>query len=464
VSQVRVDKGEPDEVHPSDTTWAGHEPERGPERGPAGPGGGGVRLGWLDALRGFAALAVVFQHAGPDLFTDLYRPTHRYLDAGIFGVFLFFLISGYIVPASLERRGDLRAFWTGRVFRILPLYLVVFGLALLLPRAHAGVGPAVFQHPWLSAAADGVLLQDLLGVSNGLAVSWTLCYEMVFYYLVSALFLLNLHRRSVPVAVGFAAAALGLGGVLPTELLSRGPQQQEDWVVGLALLVVLTALAAVLGGRALGIRAGVAALALLGLAVVVLNSRSAPFESMMILATMFTGTVIQRADSGQIRWRYAGACCGFVFLAGVLAGARYAGGSLNLIWTASATSWCLGFVAAWLVFGIGMLLRHRRTPGPLARLGGVSYAVYLVHVPLLTVVVWVFGDLGYAPQHRLWQEALCLAGFTLVVLLVAEALHRLVELPGQRLGRRLLGGRSGARSRRPVTNQGKPNLAGQSPG
>ena len=164
MSQVRAEQAAVAAVPPTDAVR--------PPGGPVAPAGSGARLGWLDALRGLAALAVVFQHSGPYLADGVFALTHRRLDPGIFGVFLFFLISGYIVPASLERRGDLRAFWVGRLFRIYPLYLVVFVLALvLLPEAHPGVSVSVYEHPWLSAAADGVLLQDLLGVGNGLSVA-----------------------------------------------------------------------------------------------------------------------------------------------------------------------------------------------------------------------------------------------------------------------------------------------------
>jgi peptidoglycan/LPS O-acetylase OafA/YrhL len=39
---------------------------------------------------------------------------------GLYGVFVFFMVSGYIVPASLERRGSVRGFWVSRVFRLYP--------------------------------------------------------------------------------------------------------------------------------------------------------------------------------------------------------------------------------------------------------------------------------------------------------------------------------------------------------
>ena len=47
-------------------------------------------------------------------------------------MFVFFLVSGYIVPASLERKGSVRGFWVSRVFRLYPLYLVALVTAILL--------------------------------------------------------------------------------------------------------------------------------------------------------------------------------------------------------------------------------------------------------------------------------------------------------------------------------------------
>ena len=45
------------------------------------------------------------------------------IDLGKYGVLLFFLVSGYVIPMSLERHGSLRRFWIGRLFRIYPAYL-----------------------------------------------------------------------------------------------------------------------------------------------------------------------------------------------------------------------------------------------------------------------------------------------------------------------------------------------------
>jgi peptidoglycan/LPS O-acetylase OafA/YrhL len=77
-----------------------------------------MRLGWLDALRGIAALCVVFDHLTYSVFQPVRDSVYHWFDPGQYGVFVFFLVSGYIVPASLERRGSVRGFWVSRVFRL----------------------------------------------------------------------------------------------------------------------------------------------------------------------------------------------------------------------------------------------------------------------------------------------------------------------------------------------------------
>ena len=85
------------------------------------------RLAWLDALRGIAALCVVFDHLSYSVLQPVRASVYHWFDPGQYGVFVFFLVSGYIVPASLERKGSVRGFWVSRVFRLYPLYLFAVG-------------------------------------------------------------------------------------------------------------------------------------------------------------------------------------------------------------------------------------------------------------------------------------------------------------------------------------------------
>src|SRR5204862_5813940 len=98
--------------------------------GPAAPGG--QRVAWLDALRAIAALLVVYEHLSLFVFLRVRAVFEPWFAAGYAGICLFFLISGYIIPASLERKGSLRGFWVGRIFRLYPLLLFVLAVLVLL--------------------------------------------------------------------------------------------------------------------------------------------------------------------------------------------------------------------------------------------------------------------------------------------------------------------------------------------
>src|SRR5690348_1427083 len=97
---------EPSEGTPSMTLFQGRKiiaAARAPEKAEH-------RLAFLDALRGLAAGAVILQHAGLILSAGYTSVAMSVFDLGNFGVMLFFLCSGFIIPISLERQGSLRTF------------------------------------------------------------------------------------------------------------------------------------------------------------------------------------------------------------------------------------------------------------------------------------------------------------------------------------------------------------------
>src|ERR1700742_708143 len=156
----------------------------------------GSRLAWLDALRGFAALCVVFDHGSTLLLLPVRSFLYQWLNLGQYGVFVFFLVSGYIVPASLERKGSVRGFWVSRVFRLYPLYAFALVAAVLLWWFNIGtLGGANYQGK-TSLLTHALMLSTVLGGHNAINVIWTLTYEMAFYLLLTALFLTGTHRRS----------------------------------------------------------------------------------------------------------------------------------------------------------------------------------------------------------------------------------------------------------------------------
>ncbi|MGW4469326.1 acyltransferase family protein [Nonomuraea sp. NPDC004354] len=356
------------------------------------------RLGWLDAIRGPAALAVVLHHAGWTYFPGLWAEVDRRIDVGTWGVFVFFLVSGYIIPASLERRGDVRAFWTGRCLRLLPLLLVAVALAFTLAafgayEPHPGLATTP---PFLVALGNLSMLQELLGVPAVIGVMWTLSYEMAFYLITVALFRIGQAHRSAPAAAVLALLAVPLGLLLPGPVIG-------GWVALLGM-PVLAAVAVTVWGRGAARTAAAVAGGALGLALVVLGSRIGAWQGLVILAVMFAGTAVHRAEHGQIRPRTAAAA-----LAVVLACALFA---------KDDPGWAPAIVAAGACFAAAFALRRLRYPRLLTHLGVISYSTYLLHPLLLRLL------------PSAWS-------YVLVLLPLAYATHRLVELPAQRLARRL---------------------------
>ncbi|GAA3090486.1 acyltransferase family protein [Nonomuraea salmonea] len=135
------------------------------------------------------------------------RPTA--FNLGVYGVLVFFLVSGYIIPASLERHGDVRAFWIGRFFRLYPLYLAMIVLVLVL----AWWIPVRAEVPrdLSSVAAHATMLMDAVGTAGVLNTMWTLSYEMVFYLLAAALFTVGVRDRWGAAARPVRGARAGRG-------------------------------------------------------------------------------------------------------------------------------------------------------------------------------------------------------------------------------------------------------------
>lgn len=147
----------------------------------------GNRLGGLQSLRGIAALAVLFQHVtfyscvakGVDYMTYLK------IDFGRFGVWLFFLISGFVM-AGCRRQGS--SFLMNRVIRIYPGYwLAIFFSFIILWRTDVN---------WVWTWESFFLIPAPLNQSYRIPY-WTLIYEMGFYVLVYGLIQARIDERGL---------------------------------------------------------------------------------------------------------------------------------------------------------------------------------------------------------------------------------------------------------------------------
>lgn len=368
-----------------------------------------ARLAWLDALRGLGAIAVVIEHLNYTFLPE-FRP--KMINLGIYGVLVFFLVSGYIIPASLERRGDVRAFWLGRLFRLYPLYLLSIVIVVAMVPVHR-------LRADLDVFAHITMLMEVTGSSGATEPMWTLSYEMVFYLLVTALFVAGVHRRS-----GLSALLFGLLSVVVAFALPIRRGLLDGPVVPIVALVVIgVALGCVLFGPRLARVAGAITLGVGSVVLVAIGSR-VPWQGAMILAVMFTGTAVYRWEhrQGSGLWPVAGVAflvCLIPFLKPVTIN-----GPANLLTMALAGG----------TFALFMALRERRFPRLLAWLGMISYSVYLLHMPVVRLYFSVFGTPG--DQHLLIEAGI---GVALIAAIcgVSWLTYRFVELPMQQYGRRL---------------------------
>lgn len=206
------------------------------------------RLRHLDAARGVAALAVVIQHALEKVGVD-----GGNLNLGRYGVLLFFMLSGFVIPFSFSGEQPLRRFAITRFFRLYPAYWV----SLIFVAIVTALSPAAFL-------ANATMVQTALGYPDAIGAYWTLFYELIFYFLCAVLFTLGLPTRLVGTAAVLCLAlsfdgegpmflAFMLAGTLLRKGWLEGDQIARPWAVAvLALLVLRAPLTAINGGHSPG--------------------------------------------------------------------------------------------------------------------------------------------------------------------------------------------------------------------
>lgn len=148
-----------------------------------------------------------------------WEPVIRLLDTlhlgpGALGVLLFFLVSGFVIPFSLDRPG-LRNFVVRRVFRLYPTLWVCLGLTTLVLAVQAWTSDAAAPPGGGTFIDNALLLAPYLRSPWIEPVLWSLAVEEMFY-LVAALLawrgLLGRPGAIVAVAVGM----IGVAGLTTT--------------------------------------------------------------------------------------------------------------------------------------------------------------------------------------------------------------------------------------------------------
>jgi peptidoglycan/LPS O-acetylase OafA/YrhL len=373
------------------------------------------RFPGLDGLRAIAATIVVFFHfAGPEFVWP----------SGWVGVYIFFVLSGFLITTLLLREQDrtgrisLSGFYVRRVFRILPPYLVILGgiIAFVLLRGEflARDFPHALKY-YLTFLNEFFPGSHGNGSDNFFSGSWTLGIEEKFYLVWP--FLL--------VAIGIGAARRKLALVLAAMavLLALVPLTTEGgWLLDFSPTAVYRSsihYAILLGGCLLAI------LLHYRRSFAVLRPFTHPLAAIPIVA----GFLVLHAN-------------------------------LDPLWVATRQN-LLALLAYALVTMLLLIVllspgpaRWLLSTAPMRFVGERSYSLYLLQGPVHFVVVQAVPALGH---NRLVTAVTVF----LVDLAIADLIHRWVEQPMIATGKRLLTRRQARKAARAaVPADAKPVPAG----
>lgn len=196
---------------------------------------GETRSARVESLRAFAALAVLVGHvyAGALGFTNLFSPfSHRLGIGGGLGVYLFFVLSGFLLfrPWARQIHGgagvDLRRYARNRALRILPLYYAILVVLLIVSPAAVDRGVwwrfALFIAPY--SHGIGAWLDDPM---------WSLSVEMQFYLVLPVIgwVLVRLARGSL-VRAGALLAGVGMASYVLRAISVHREGLTNDFLAG----------------------------------------------------------------------------------------------------------------------------------------------------------------------------------------------------------------------------------------
>jgi peptidoglycan/LPS O-acetylase OafA/YrhL len=149
-----------------------------------------------------ACLAVLYGHLFEGFAINIphYLTLCNYLVSGQFAVGLFFLISGFVIPLSLEKL-DSKTFLIQRFFRLYPclffMMLVIGCFYLIAPHLNWATWGILVPISKLELLSNFLLMPDLIFAPLVVPVMWTLFLEIKFYLLtagVKSLVGLHAHR------------------------------------------------------------------------------------------------------------------------------------------------------------------------------------------------------------------------------------------------------------------------------
>jgi peptidoglycan/LPS O-acetylase OafA/YrhL/O-antigen/teichoic acid export membrane protein len=382
---------------------------------------GRIRLEVLDAIRGLAALCVVFFHIHQivDPITQTLSKPFRVLalltNQGHDAVVVFIVLSGFVLTIPVARTtdliipGGLALYIKRRARRILPpfysalvIFLLLGGIWHLASESLAAHGVPASVNPFVSvdATADGVLAHAVL-IFNfrrdwAMAVDspmWSVATEWQIYFLFP-LILLPLWRRA-----GIAAAVVGgfAVGIIPVLVAPRGTDFDTwcPWLLGVFALGMAAA-ACAFGGPIKWIPGG-------------FNRGVKIWGAGCLMVVAAIGVIqfsIPRLWYAMAEWQ-------------------------KDVMTGAAVAMLLVYLARWQLTGLDgsrgkpIIFRLLDTRAAIT-LGAFSYSLYLVHLPFLIVLEMLVSRLVHGGKAHV--VVMYVAG-TLLALVSGYLFHLAFERP-----------------------------------
>lgn len=365
----------------------------------------GNRIDFVNTLRGFAALAVVIAHYtgnfwsmrtavasltnAPELPSETYAwPSYLVwlhvfplFNWGAFGVAIFFIISGFVIPLSLQKM-TFHGFLLSRIIRIIPTYIIGFTItltAILISSKYFSVEWPFNNKEILIHYIPGI--RDLLYSRSIDGIIWTLEIEMKFY-LICAILISVFRKHSIKVFITpliLFLFALYINKVAP------------EWI----------------------------------------NSNISAFHLAMAymffsqyIIYMFIGTMFYYMYCGYINANKAYLGIGILFtLFCILWWAGPYSASINVAWS---------YAFALLVFAFAYahpkLFKSNRFFDFFAN---ISYPLYIIHGVAGYVALRILLEMGF----KAWVSLLIV---TFSIIFSSWLIHILIESPSQRAGKRLV--------------------------
>ncbi|WP_421261137.1 acyltransferase family protein [Aeromonas jandaei] len=364
------------------------------------------RIDFANTLRGFAALAVVISHyygvfwlrrpvvevlTNSPVLPFETHPTPVYVsfinafslfDWGAYGVALFFIISGFVIPFSLQKTSWL-GFAINRVLRIVPTYIVGFSITLIAVL----ISSHYFSRAWPFTTQE-ILIHYIPGVRDILwsrvidGVVWTLEIEMKFYF-VCALLIALFRKKSIfvffaPIFVFIVSVAIN------KHIPGWAETDARLWQLAMTFMTVS-----------------------------------------QYIIYMFIGVVFHYIQREQMKRDNAYLLIGILFCLFCLH--WYIGQSSDRITV--AWSYAFALLTFTFAFTYQSLFKSNKFFDFLA---DISYSLYVIHGVAGYAALRILLDLGMKD----WVSLLIV---TSGCVLLSWILHKLVEKPSQRIGKKLAG-------------------------